>query len=533
MGDLFYKKTPQSPKHDLSLVNVCNQPNHLHTMKKLVTIITLFALSTIAAQDVEKSITISEDLKISGFGFTADGSPHISTYKKIASTKSKEAEFTRFNKESLEADLTFKHDELFVIRKNSLEGEKFLYQSSKVFNWSVDDPSNVLNQDGTTQSFEGEDWIPEEFTLLSDFVSKDYYIALGYEQENKLLKKKEERAYKLLRRDLKTFELIYKDFKLTEENPDKEDSVYKHEYIEHSNENFTLLTKKYSKLDDKDDYPSQVEYILSLYNYEGVLQETRILKNQIEDKRLRYKRAETGLEAYKEVIVRVRGDTGMENKSFTMPRHISSGNVYNDLVNKAYYTYGIVSGDRKTKNKCVFMLDKFDYTGKKIWSKSYEQPTNQKKGEGFKEIVTTIRLVDTGVSLGIALADVGNDYVSVVKVNKTNGEITSKKDLGGLKRNAFLIYANLNSNKLITTYSIKEAFGKKIAFELETLMAYSLNTEFQKFIDSKIGLEKKLVITSNITHHGIVTIDTNHEDGIVNISKFNWKQESSTTGDTK
>lgn len=508
-------------------------------MKNLIIIFSLLCISVISAQDVEKELDIPEGYNVSRYGFTDEGSFYLTTNKRVLSAKAKDATFKKFNANTLELDLIHKPKEQFRIRKSSPNGETFLYDNSGAFAWNPEEPSSILLEDGSTKSFEGKDWTPENFILISDFINKDFYVALGYEKgRGKFKGRNENKDYKLFRRDLKNFQSYYTDFDLTKEiNSNDEEIKFEHQFLSHTDENFTLITKNYSQKDDKGNHPKSVDYVLSIYDYEGNLQETRTLTNEIQDKRLNFKSIDMGSGSFKyEYSSYVNSKGQMRTRTITIPQHISFGNVHEDVENQVYYTYGIINGGRKTKNKCVFMLDKFAYSGEKIWSRSYDQVTRQKKGQGFENYVTKVNLVDTGDNLGITLADMGNDYLSVLQIDKADGKIVSKDGYGDFKRNGlngFMNFDNMYTNEFVSDYVFKERFGKKIILDFDTLIAYSLNPEFKKFIDAQKNSDRKLNFITNITDNGIVTIMAENKDNNFKFLKFNWNHDNSSSGNAK
>jgi len=500
-------------------------------MKNIFNILCLIGICALNAQEINNKLDIPEGYTVSDYGFTDEGSLYIKTNKRVLSAKAKDATFKKYNSKTLELDLTHKPTEQFRIRKSSPNGETFLYDNSGSFAWNSEEPSSILHADGTVKNFEEKDWTPEDFIMISDFINKDFYVAIGYEKGREKFKgKKKNKDYKLFRRDLNTFQSYYTDFDLTRDVViDEEEKKFEHQFLEHSDENFTLITKNYLMKDDKGNHPKKVDYVLSIYDYEGKLKETRTLTNEIEDKRLKFKSTNMGPGSYRyeyKTYTSMKG--GMKTTTITIPQHISFGNVHNDIENQVYYTYGIINGGNKTKNKCVFMLDKFDYSGTKIWSKSYNQPTRNKKGQGFENFVTKVKLVDTGNTLGVTLADMGNDYLSVVQINKSDGEIISTEGFGDFKRNGlngFMNFDNMYTNEFVSDYVFKDRFGKKMILDFDTLIAYSLNPEFKNFIDSKTSTEIKLNIITNITSNGIITILADNKDNNFNLMKFNWDNQ--------
>lgn len=498
-------------------------------MKKLSIILFCFIVTGSVAQDYSKPLEIPEGIKVANYGFTDEGSFYMTTQKRVLSAKDKDATFEKFNSVDLELDLTHKPDEQFRIRESSPFGDTFLYDNSASFSFNSDRPSSFLFSDGSTKTFEGEEWLPKDFIPISEFISKDYYVCIGHEKGRDKYKengndKVLQKQYKFFRRDLKTFESIYTDFELYDDIQVEEETVFPHKYLFHNDNDFTFFTKNFTETDKKGKHPKKVEYILSVYNFEGKLIKTKILTNEIDDKRLDFIgdiNLGPGSFEYVTRYSNIRKDW----IQVQVPTIISSGNVYNDTQNKAYYTFGIIKGDRKTKDKCMLMVDKFDYSGKKIWSKSFEQPTRSKKGQGFDEHVTSVHIVNTGKEIAFALPSFKNDYLKIMQVSKENGDITATQEYGNYKRNqlnGFGNFDNMYTNEFVSDFVFKDNFDKKFILDYETVIAYSLNPNFKDFLDRQKEPERKLNFITNITDNGIVTIMANNKDNDFKLLKFNW-----------
>ena len=492
-------------------------------MKK-ITLLAFIVAFNANSQDFSKKIEVPEGSEVSNYGFTRAGIFHVTASKKTYSGKKRNPLFRKFNPTNLDLDFEYRLKEPFRVEESSQYGDAFLYDNSPPIGLVTSKkPSDFLFTDGSVKNYDGKDWLPDDFVSITEFISKDYYISLGYTKGRANYKRKEKhtnietkKQYKFFRRDLKTFESLYTDLNLRAEIEIDEETEFIFQYLDHDDQHFTLLTKNFFDKDENGKHPKKVEYILPIYNYDGDLVETRILTAEIEDKRLDFQggvRLGKGSFALKTVYSTVKKDWTQA----WVPQPIASGNVYNDIENQTYYTFGIITGGSKTKNKCVFMLDKFDYKGKKLWSKSYEQPTRAKKGNGFKDYVDHVRLVDAGNNLGIALADYKNEYFKVIEVNKESGEILNSVDYAGLSRYKLKYYDQFTSS-----FVLKDAFDKKFGLDYETIMAYSLNTKFKDFIDTQKQPDQPLNFVTSITDRGIVTIMANNKDNDFTLMKFNW-----------
>lgn len=483
------------------------------------------------AQDTQQKLTIGEDRRVSNYGFTEDGSFYMKTSKRVLSAKAKDAEFIKYNAKTLEVDYTYKPDGNFFIKETSPEGDAILFDDSKGLLGSfVGNKYNVLHQNGNVKKFEGKDWVPEDFIVISDYISKDYYAALGYLKGRKNFKKGKNKEYKLFRRDLKTFKSITTNFNLAaieieDQSKDegkgkkKKDEEVKLTYqiIENTNESFTLLSKQFFDFDEKDKNARTQAYYLKTYDYDGTLIQEHTLKTKIDNAEMNYQFAYTDGDAYKIVYttyVDSKGNTKTRTRYYPRPK--ASGNVLIDRENKFFYTWGIVAS-KKSKSGSGFIISKFDFDGVQLWSKT-EKAFPDLKDDDIRGPKTNIRLVDAGDNLGLSIYNKKEDFTVIYQFDKSNCNIIEKKEFGDYK----YIMGMVGKQHFVSSYKFKDNFSKKYTLDMNSVIGYTLNKNFKKFVDSFSGTKKQLNFISSINKNGVVTIFADNKEQDFRLLKFDW-----------
>ena len=469
------------------------------------------------AQDAEQKLVIEEGRNVTNLGFTDDGSFYMSTSKRVMSAKAKKTEFTKFNAETLEVDYIYKPKGNFSIKETSPKGEVIFFDDSGFFQSGSEDHYNVLHQNGEVTSYQKKEWVPDDFVIISDYISKDYYAALGYMKGRKNFKKKENKEYKLFRRDLKTFETFSTDFDLTTLETASEGEKFTYQILEHTNDTFTLISKHYSDKNDKGKNSRTQEYYLLTYNYNGAIVNEYMLKTKIPFDDMNYMNAYTGKDSYKVVHSTYTNSSGeLKTRINYYPRPIASGNILVDRENKFFYTWGLIAGE-KAKHGSGIMINKFDFNGKNLWNKS-EKVFSDIKDKDIAGYKTSIELVDAGTNLGLSINNKKEDFAIIFQLDKNSGEILEKKEYGDFK----YVYGMPGKNHFLSSLKFKDEFSKKYTLDMATVIGYTLNKKFKAFVDSFSESKKQLNFISSINKNGVVTIFADNKDKDFRLLKFNW-----------
>lgn len=493
-------------------------------MKFLLQIMILVSGLYLTAQSIEKKLIIEEGYKVATYGFADDGSFYLQTNKRVLASKDKDATFIKYNPQTLEIDYTYKPSEQFKIVDTSPNAEKILFNDSKTISFAKNN-FNVLDNNGKTKKFEGDDWLPKDFVEIDDFMSKDYLVTIGYDKSVKY-KKGENKDYKIFRRDLNTFESKTLDFNLPDIFLVGSDESLWYQVLKYTNDSFTVITKEFTDEDKNGKKPRKQKYILARYDYDGTLDETQILETKLLDPNMKFVSSNVGLVAYKqELYVYTNKDGFVEYRTRNVRQPTASGAVYADVENKYYYTYGIVASE-KSKYGSGFMLDKFDYDGNNIWSK-FIVAFPKMKDSDIAGTSTRLRLFDLGDKLGLSIINKKEDFTKIYNLDKITGEILETKEFGDYKYynlNGFGSFDNMYSNEFISDYVFKDSFSKKQILDIDTIIGYALNEDFKNYIDSLAGTKKKLHFITSINSDGITTIQANNKDNEFKLLRFNWNK---------
>lgn len=492
-------------------------------MRRIFQLALLISALSISGQDIEKELVIEEGYKVPAYGFTDDGSFYFQTNKRMLSSKDKNTTFTKYNSQTLEIDYTYKPDKPFEIIETSPNAEKILFRASKVISFKGNN-FNVLDNNGNTKKFKGKDWLPKKFEVIDDFMSKDYFVTIGYDGKIKY-KKRENKDYKIFRRDLNTLESKNIDFNLPDVFLDKEDVFLRYQVLEYTDDSFTIIAKFFTDKNEKGKYPRKQKYILATYDYDGNLDKKQIFETKLTDANMKFVVSNAGLVAYKVVEYTYFKDGVLRYRYRYVAQPTASGAVYVDIKKKSYYTYGLVASE-KSKYGSGFMLDKFDYDGNKIWSKMIIALPKMKDDDVANQN-TSIDLYDLGDKLGLSVNNKKEDFTKIYEFDKVNGEILEEKEFGDYKRynlNGFGSLDNMHSNEFISSYVFKNNFSKKHVLNMSTVIGYALNEDFKNYIDSLADTKRKLHFISSINNTGIITIQANNKDNEFKLLKFNWNK---------
>lgn len=462
------------------------------------------------AQHIERKIVANENSEVVNKGFSENGTPFLIIQEKTNDKKSKESIFTKYDPNTLNSSLVYKSDTQFEIIIKSQNVETVVYDKNN-YNSFKSAAYGILNDVGESKIFDDR-WLPEKFKNINEFLTKDYYISIGYnEKEDSKRKKGIARSFKLFRRNLNTLEEIFVDIHLPQN----------FQVIQNSNTDFVVLSKEFSENSEKGVISKRQEFILKTFDFDGIEQKSVSLNTNITDTELEYKEVFAGNNSHRYIKVQNLKRDGYYDKLVWRPS--ASGAVHDDKLNKHYYTYSIVTGGEKFKNKCALLLGKFDYNGINIWNKRIYLDVRQKKGKGFGDFPKEILLKDFDEKLGVIISDSKNDYFFVGDVDKENGDFSKKLEFENIKT-VYRIFIGLTditkSNKFSSDFYLKDNF-ENYTFDIPTVMAYSLNAEFKSFVDSYP--DNDVNFYSKITEDGIKTFLSDFDKNEVLLLKFNHK----------
>lgn len=488
-------------------------------MKKIIILALICLITKLSAQDTQKKLTLDKGYTIARYGFTTGGALYILTNKKMLSAKARDASFYKYNAETLDLDYSYKPTKNFNILETSPKGEKVLFNDSKTISLAKNN-LNILNENGEVKEYEGDQWIPKDFIVITRFISKDYYVALGHQKGQK---KSKNHLYQMFSRNLNTFESTMVTFELPKIPNVEESKEFEFQIVDHTNDSFSILTKNFKDYTKKIS-PQTQEYILAEYNYQGELIKTQTLITKIDDSNLSYRTANTGPDSYDEVVSTYsKSDGSFGTHMSYVPNPISRGNIYIDLINKTYYTYSII-GSKKSKYGSGFLINKFDFTGKLLWTQKEIIATKKEKFEitGHR---TYVKFLHTNSYIGFAISNFKDNYAYIFKINPQNGEIILQKNFKKMKAyqlGGFGNFDTLYSNEFVSDFTFKENFPKSLVLDVETLTAYILNEKFKTYIDNLKNTKNKLNIISSINKNTVTTIQADNKNDDFKLLIFKW-----------
>ncbi|WP_296386565.1 hypothetical protein, partial [Winogradskyella sp.] len=166
-----------------------------------------------------------------------------------------------------------------------------------------------------------------------------------------------------------------------------------------------------------------------------------------------------------------------------------------------------------------YYIQKYDDTGKSLWEiqapfSSDIFDDNQSK----MDCIFTLNKVNN-TKLLFAYGNTDIDVLNMLQIDKNTGE--------NLKKN--LLEFKSSYNNRITNYPIeiehrtmKDIYGKKIFFGIDTIQLLSIHDEFSTYAKQFKDSKDKIHFKSFIVEDGFVVFEANNDSSEYKFLKFNW-----------
>ncbi|WP_053989983.1 hypothetical protein [Mangrovimonas sp. TPBH4] len=213
-----------------------------------------------------------------------------------------------------------------------------------------------------------------------------------------------------------------------------------------------------------------------------------------------------------------------------MLNHESTGNIYLDFDNQAFYIYGLYTDykddDFYNARFGGFYVYKYDFDGESIWKL---QEAIDDKNDFNKAAVAAFMEMEfyeeINGSIGISVSKWNTmKFSHMFVIDTKDGHIVKSDKIDFKVDKAFhqgYKKGVKKDNALVAGISMKDNYGDNL-LDFETIFAAYVNTGLKDYLQTK--KDEELRFNSRITSEGIYLIEENLEDKIYKLMKFEWEQ---------
>ena len=361
----------------------------------------------------------------------------------------------------------------------------------------------IIDKDGNQKAVNFDEK-SESGTIKSyfNFYSDEYACYLGKIEGKKKKDKDADGAIYLFRRSL-----IDQSTKLIELHvPEIETSEDKIGFLLHSydEQGFYIVNKK---LDKK--LPSDTYNILK-YDYDGKLISDKRIEVTLKNKYFTASNCGLG------------SSTVIFGDGFT--KHVlsenSTGNVYIDETNNAYYIFGLYSntkdGNLYNARNNGFYIKKYNSNGELLWD-SVNEIQDKDYNKNAVSYFTAVSFFNLKGKLGLRISSQKHDYSHMFLLNEKDGKVTNTKKVEFSV--SPILLNGIRGGSFPTGYSSKADFGK-LNLNVDTFFASFASKNVEAFFKSV--KDKKYNYNSFILENGIYLLEENLDNESFRLIKFDY-----------